>query len=135
MSLKKLGIFIILLMLINGCKERAVTANQLKNRDGIFYDLKEEKPFTGIEKNYYETGQLKSERVYAEGRLEGIWKRYSIDGLVCFEGNYRDGKLEGVRKTYYDTGELESERFYIDGKFNGVGNYYLKNGDIIKVRN
>ena len=62
----------------------------------------------GVEKSYYESGELKSEVMF------------------------KDGKLNGVEKSYYKTGELESEIPYQDGKMDGDMERRL-NGEKAKI--
>ncbi len=68
-------------------------------------------PYEGIEKTFYENGNL--------------WK----------EWNYKDGRLDGVYKAYYEDGTLESELKYKKGKLYGEGKYYYENGQVHLVSN
>jgi antitoxin component YwqK of YwqJK toxin-antitoxin module len=45
----------------------------------------------------------------------GVGKIYSESGQICFEGNYKDGKLDGLSRWYYESGKLWFERNYKNG--------------------
>jgi antitoxin component YwqK of YwqJK toxin-antitoxin module len=49
------------------------------------------------------------------GNKNGIEKLYHLNGQLCSEVNYIDGKREGIYKSYYGNGQLKSEINYIDG--------------------
>mgnify|MGYP006188358569 FL=1 len=43
--------------------------------------------------SYYDNGQLYLDRIYKDGKLEGIWKSYYENGQLNYEWNYKEGKL------------------------------------------
>ena len=47
----------------------------------------------GVQKSWYESGQLESEKNYKDGKAEGIQKWWNEDGQLEDERNYKDGKL------------------------------------------
>lgn len=57
--------------------------------------------FDGLVKVYFETGEIKEERFYLNGKREGIWKTYHKSGKIKTKGKYRDGEKVGVWKTFY----------------------------------
>ena len=57
----------------------------------------------------------------------GINKEYYENGNIKEEISYKNGKLNGVSKEYYENGSLKSESTFIDGVLNGkVKEYYSK---------
>ena len=56
------------------------------------FGMKKEIPKNGLHTEYYESGQIKG------------------------EGNYKDGKLDGKWTNWYENGEIEQEATFKDGK-------------------
>jgi uncharacterized protein len=106
-----------------------------------------------IKKEFYDTGELKNEKVYVEGKLEKE-KRFRIDGRVEYEMYYDghkkiekeaqfyasgelfrertriDGLMEGIEKDYYPSGKLKAERNYVSGKRSGKAQGFYENGQV-----
>tara|TARA_R110001606_G_scaffold26570_3_gene85855 strand:+ start:64 stop:825 length:762 start_codon:yes stop_codon:yes gene_type:complete len=79
---------------------------------GKYVDGKKE----GVQKLWYDDGQLYSEKNYKDGKKEGIQKVWFENGQLWSEKNYKDGKAEGIQKVWYENGQLGSERNLKDGK-------------------
>jgi antitoxin component YwqK of YwqJK toxin-antitoxin module len=87
----------------------------------------------GVEKQYYESGQLNIERPWKDNKLNGKEKWYYENGQVQFETPWQDGKLNGVKKEYHigESGyHLIHETPYIDGKKNGLEKLYVYSGEL-----
>ena len=50
---------------------------------------------TGINKEYYNNGQISSIANYKLGKLDGDWKQLHEDGKLAVQGSYRDGEPQG----------------------------------------
>ena len=76
------------------------------------------KDFCGVYREYYDKDKtkIKSEVFMMNGKKEGVYKEYHINGQLCSEINYIDNKRNGIYKSYYENGQLCSEVNYIDGK-------------------
>jgi len=85
-----------------------------------------------ISKEYYKDGQIKSEGLCENGKLNGISKFYYESGELKSEMNYINGKLEGESKSYYKNGVLKSVENYKNGKLDGLASYYRKDGPFDK---
>lgn len=57
-------------------------------------------------KGYYESGKLKSETPYQDGKIEGMEKIYYESGQVKRETPYKNGHAQGLEKEYYESGQL-----------------------------
>ena len=55
-------------------------------------------------------------------------EKYYPDGILKFEGNYKNGKANGYGRSYYPTGRLQYEGTWTDGKYDGKGTLYDENG-------
>jgi len=82
----------------------------------------------GIIKEYYQSGRLKAEWNYKNGKPEGLCKTYYESGELMFKYNYQGGKREGLTKSYYRNGRLKYEYNYRGGKLEGVIRKYYRNG-------
>ncbi|WP_022820281.1 toxin-antitoxin system YwqK family antitoxin [Fusobacterium russii] len=80
------------------------------------------KKFTGIYKEYYSNGFVKSETEIKKGRREGFFKKYDKNGKIEIEGNFKDNKEHGEWKdysqghlliTYHNKGNCEKSSIYI----------------------
>ncbi len=109
---------------------------------------------TGPCKLWHENGQLAGERVYKDGKLNGLYKRWYANGHLRCECTYKDGKpegpckewyengqlwlecslqnnkLEGLRKSWHTDGRLKQECTYKDGKLDGRYKYWHENGQL-----
>lgn len=55
-------------------------------------------------------------------------EKYYPDGILKFEGNYKNGKANGYGRSFYQTGRLQYEGMWTDGKYNGKGTLYDEDG-------
>ena len=110
----------------------------------------------GIEKEYYENGQIKSETLYVNGSKNGIKKEYYESGKLLSEFTYVDGEMEGDVKLYNPDGKMIYSKYYsngasatyfytedgishiipyLNGKINGIEKWYDQNGNETKHQN
>ena len=79
----------------------------------------------GYEKEYYNSGKLRSEVPYVNGKADGIKKFYYKSGKLSHEHTYKDGNLEG-RWTYYnEDGRIRHQSFWKSGQMVGLDGTYL----------
>jgi antitoxin component YwqK of YwqJK toxin-antitoxin module len=84
----------------------------------------------GLWKEYYLTGELKSQGHYINSNQEGEWKFYFENQRVEVEGRYKNGKKEGTWFWYYPNGDLLQEENWSQGKLDGEFMEYNENGEI-----
>ena len=106
----------VVIMLINSTvyaemRKEYYESGQLKT-DANFKDGKQE----GITRTYYESRKVETERNFKDGKPEGISKGYYKDGNVRYISTYKNGKIEGVSKSYYESGRLMGELNFKDDK-------------------
>lgn len=63
--------------------------------------LLNKKEFQGVVNFFFETGQLKQQQFYLEGKKEGVWKTFYKNGKIKTKGKYRNDEKVGVWKTFY----------------------------------
>lgn len=88
----------------------------------------------GVTKEYYDSGELKAEIVYKQGKVESQ-KEFLKNGRLERETRYLDDKKHETRIEYYSTGELFRERQLIDGILEGIEKEYYQNGKLKAERN
>ena len=84
----------------------------------------------GIEKKYYESGQLLWEIPFVNGKRHGIWKGYYESGQLLWETPYINGEAHGIGKGYYESGQLRAEIPFVNGKRHGIEKGYYKSGQL-----
>lgn len=88
------------------------------------------KKWNGVYKEHYANGTLKAETPLRFGRRHGIQKQYYEDGNLSIIKEYKDGKAQ-ISKQYYPSGELMVETFYDkDGYAHGLSRGYYKDGKL-----
>lgn len=109
--------------------------------DGVekgFYDsgeLKYTVPYTrgkkeGLFKEFYQSGSLRLETPYKNDMREGIAKQYYENGSLYWETPLRQDKASGIEKGYYPSGKLYRTNTYKDGVWDGISKVYFENGKL-----
>jgi antitoxin component YwqK of YwqJK toxin-antitoxin module len=111
-------------MVINGY----VFANGILKYEGI---TDEDGKRQGLWKEFYPTGEIKSEGNYVNSNKEEVWKFYFENQKIEVKGKYKNGKKEGTWYWYYPNGELLQEENWSKGKLDGAFFEYNENGEII----
>jgi antitoxin component YwqK of YwqJK toxin-antitoxin module len=95
---------------------RTISAAQLVERNGVFYDRLSDRPFTGRVISRYTTGNLRLESFFEDGLKEGTEKSWYEDGSIRRESGYREGERHG-EWTSWDTNHRRTfHRRYEDGE-------------------
>ncbi|ACC98056.1 Uncharacterized protein conserved in bacteria [Elusimicrobium minutum Pei191] len=84
----------------------------------------------GVYKEYYETGEIKSEACYQNGVLEGPFVKYDELSRIILKEVYSNGRLEGPAAYYIYRGEerITEQAFYKDAKLHGTRLTVFPNG-------
>ncbi|WP_040279751.1 toxin-antitoxin system YwqK family antitoxin [Psychroserpens damuponensis] len=131
MKIKYFSISILLLILLNSCKDERIIISE-KWDNGI---TKEEKKWINkeldsyIELTYYENGQIGLEKHYNDGKLN-VFKSYyetgEISALVMY---HNEVSIFGAE--YYKNGQIMgSVPTNLNGKINGTITYFYENGNL-----
>ena len=84
----------------------------------------------GKYKEYDINGILRFEIEYLNGKKNGKYKKYDEEGNLIVKAEYSNGKSNRRYKDYYEKGKLRMECEYVNGKLMNVL-YYDKNSGII----
>ena len=74
-------------------------------------------------------GQLLTSAYYHDDELHGHWKQY-LRTKVKEERVYVNGKLEGMVKIYYNNGNIMEEGSYANGIRDGLSRWYDEEGNV-----
>lgn len=75
-------------------------------------------------------GLLKHEAYFSHGVAEGVERTYYENGNVEQEWTLKNGFWEGIARQYYESGELYNQSEYIDGHREGEEKYYHLTGSL-----
>tara|TARA_B110000238_G_C15834875_1_gene314360 strand:+ start:39 stop:524 length:486 start_codon:yes stop_codon:yes gene_type:complete len=101
----------------------SATIDDLVQREGIYYQKFNDVPFTGKV-----TGNPQA--TFKNGKEEGAFISYWMDGQLSFKGNYKNGKEEGAFISYWLNGQLQYKRNFKSGKAEGAWVEYWENGQL-----
>mgnify|MGYP001494723136 CR=1 FL=1 len=90
------------LLVMTGCER--VYEGELQERQGGYYLPNETERFTGVNRLYYENGQLRLEYTFKDGKPEGLVRWWYENGQLRSENTFMYGKKEGLEREYYENG-------------------------------
>lgn len=122
---------------------KPVNISELQNRNGVFFAVNAQKPFSGKFFQNFKNGQMQEEGAFKNGLLQGKFVQYYPNGQVKVQTNYNDGKLNGAFISFYENGEKKMDLNYKNGQFEGVNTVYptmfnpkyeitFKNGQVVR---
>jgi len=85
----------------------------------------------GLWKEYYDSGELRSEGKYENGVRVGEWKFYYKNTKLDQKGKYVKGKPEGDWRWFYQNGNSWREEVYSKGKEDGPSVEYNDTGLVV----
>ena len=68
-----------------------------------------------VKREYYDSGKLKKETHYKNGKQEGLRTGWYENGRKEYIKHYKNGKENGIRKEWDENGRLIFEGNFIDG--------------------
>jgi hypothetical protein len=68
--------------------------------------------------------------IYANGKVCGVQRHYTVKGVLCQVTPYVDGKTNGILKVYWGNGKIFRIFPYQNGVMNGIVKEYYKSGKI-----
>ena len=85
-------------------------------------------------KLYYESGALKGEFPYHDGKLDGTVKWYYESGALGALMDYRKNRLHGFTWTFYENGRLRKVVRLEDNRPVGHAKYFAENGALTEIQ-
>jgi hypothetical protein len=83
-----------------------------------------------VKKEYYATGEIKSETPMLNGKIEGKQIEYYKNGKPNLFYVYKAGVKNGLYEYYYENGQVGQKSAYKNNKFNGPLQEYYENGTL-----
>jgi hypothetical protein len=90
----------------------------------------EEKISDGVKKSFFESGGVRTETTYKNGKKEGKEKHYFENRRVRLSSPYKNGLIDGIEKEYNEEGILIRETRYNDGEKQGAEKLCHPNGRV-----
>lgn len=70
---------------------------------------------------------------YVNGKLDGLYERFYLNGIHYERTNYKNGLYHGMSEFWYDiTGKKMKEMYFENGKLNGPYKYWDQNGKLVE---
>ncbi len=129
----------------------------LEERDGLFYLINEDEPYTGIQTAYYEDGtkvmeseiidglprfgthyyldgsvKLKTENKYHEDSLSK-WLTFYPNGMLKSSYDWLEDPVTGLKehKEWYSNGQIKFEAPIVGTSYHGILKYYDESGTLV----
>ena len=90
--MKKLYFLAPLLLLIISCS-KPIDEESLVQRNGVYYKVNSETPYSGKFFSSHDNGQRKSEGNYKDGKIDGMFTTWHKNGQKKYERNWSNGNL------------------------------------------
>ena len=104
-----------ILLILFACSAERMNFNRLQDRNGLYFLVNEEKPYSGDVVSYA-NGKTVFEGSIENGLKTGLWVYYYPSGQKKMEGEYLDGLLEGNWTYWKENEEQEKIEVYKYGK-------------------
>ena len=83
------------------------------------------------EKKWKTTGKVAMMDTFTDGKVEGEFRRYYINGNLIMRGYFKDGVVDGIWEDYYPNGKLIMSGYMRGHKKIGKWKYYDENGKLL----
>ena len=124
---------LLILFLFLGFSFGQVNLDTLNLRNETYYPINSDKGYSGSVFTLNDNGEKGSEGTLKNGKPNGLWKEYYINGQIIMVGNFKNGKKDGSWKEYYGkNGQLKEKGTYNNGEWDGPFKSYYENGQLEK---
>ena len=113
---------------ISKALEEAVERSSLQKRDGVYYQPKESKPYSGWVKMLYDSGQPEALARIKDGKMDGLHVGWHRNGKKKYEENNKEGERHGLYVDWHENGQKAHEATYKDGGLYGLATVWYENG-------
>lgn len=105
------------------------TALHLLN--GVWY-YKKEDPFTGIIKEVYPDGKIKTLQPIQSGMQQGFTETYYTNGSTESKRWYTKGEKDSLHTGWWEDGNKKYEYHFSNGNYNGLFTEWYQSGKMIQ---
>jgi len=101
-------------------------------KDKLVYEINHEEPYTGVIQSRYETGELRTEKNFINGKAHGrlnVWHKNGVLGTIL---DFNNGERDGIYQSWHDNGQLKLKSNYNKNKLHGTMKVWDVNGKLVK---
>ena len=80
---------------------------------------------------FYENRQMQMDGEYKDGKRNGLWVSWYMNGKKWSEGTFKNGKSEGRRVTYFENGKVRYDGAYKNDQRVGKWRFYDETGKLL----
>ena len=96
-----------------------INFDELEKREGIYYLLDSDTPYSGKSFRSHSNGQ-RSEVNWKDGKENGLYVSWYLGGQKKAERTYKDGKWDGPLVLWHSNGKKQTEANYKEGELDGL---------------
>lgn len=89
--MKKYLYLVAMSLIFVSCGEKTIDSSKLQEKNGVYYAENQTKGYTGKSVTKYADGKLRTEANFKDGKLDGVYKVFNIDGKLEEERTYKNG--------------------------------------------
>lgn len=86
---------------------------------------------TYLKSSYHDNGQISSRGFITSGLKNGLFKRWSVNGVLLAKWQMQDNLEVGLTECWYENGNKKSETNFKNGKKNGNYKAWDENGKLV----
>ena len=105
-----------------------VNSEELEYREGFYYLLDSDTPYTGNSFTLWKNGQKRDEVNYKDGKPDGLTTGWYENGQKKIEANMKDGKPDGLTFGWHENGKKMQEVKWNEGKAEGSATWWYESG-------
>jgi antitoxin component YwqK of YwqJK toxin-antitoxin module len=120
---------LLLFLLLQYCSREEVDGQSLVKRQGQFYKVNSETPFSGDAILLYSNGQRAFLTPMQDGIVDGVIKSWFENGQISTEGYSYDMKYDGIVSDWDENGQLVEMAHYSKGILSGLYREWYSNGN------
>ena len=120
-------LIISLFFLIVGCP-KLIDEPSLIEKNGVMYLPQSDKPYSGDVSKLDNFGKTLLKGTYKNGKKDGLWTQWYVNGQKDFEDLWKDGNLDGLSTFWYEDGQKMGEGTYKNGNRVGLYTQWFENG-------
>jgi len=126
------SIAIIVYLIFNYLNNHEVLTSELNDRNGVYYLVNSDSPFSGLAASYHSNGQIMKRIDISNGKIYGRSEIWYANGQLEVQANYIEGQLDGVFNKWYENGQIELRVQYRGGILSGLGEQWYESGQLQK---
>ena len=124
--------FLLALILTSCSNEETITKDQLQIRQGLFYKINDQKPFTGFITSSYSNSQVKEYFSVKNGLYHGEYSTYSENGQLNSQGNFTNGNGEVI---HYDQDNTARKiNYYFENEIDPYEVIYVEESKYLNLK-